>query len=1801
MGRKGWLNIFLAICLFFSFPLPQARPEVGEVYPYDSVAFWSGVLSGEVWVNLSPFAKEEQLSSGQIVFPEMTDLLLYYDYRLKEVAKELVASFASEEESVFRVWLVPEVVSPEVRFEVKAEGAEGIQEILPELVSIVNASQEFYPLRRAVYWFYRGRKWAGEAGLLRRKYTGRAYLKGTDWILTLYHRDLLSEEGMVGGIELPLLNIGADAYHAVEVEDFASRLSRIYGRVVSDPDLSPGEKMYVLLSDLGMGLDKLGIEDIREMFERIWRRDEVWFAEGLMELAQRQDLLEPLILNWFFISRNPAVVRERRYNPTVDFFRLFYSQFPVHARELLDSAIEVFRDSRHEDIYRSLLALKMYLTKRSLDELLGIGLEKKDIERMSRLGIGEDISLFIAGLGSPGLGLDSLSLSRETKGFYLLGKLIGTQKLDLDEKEWLFLVEFLGDKDLFTERPWLQDYLNNIASILGSSCPPDKLAGFLERLSSDNPILFETMAKSDTFLNRLEGVLPYLKEISLKTLVYLWSSIPEGKSGREQIRYLLWNRLDNPVSAINRIYYWQEDPYCATALLDFLVQRSMPNKLLEGLFADETLPLEVRLRAGLYLALRDNKRLGEVWDSFLNTGLDKGFVEEILSSCADPRLLEQKIKAALTLLTPTVIFLSGQEVNDDFKRWMLEKILFARTVIRGGFLGDASYGFHPLNMALFARSNVSLLVGSILAHEVTHNLVYGLLEERDPNLEPGDLARDVFTALISEFLADVGGLAVVERVLGGDGLRKWSGLLGRLFPLTILGENRPILVHSLEQYLLNRLLEKGSFQEGMTFSHLFQRALMELKDTNILDARSLDVLGFFESVLGGLFDPSQVSDLVEELKVSLREGKLSLVYPRWDPSSLWSLGEEGMSRRAFLRRLAVYGGLGTLGTSGLIKISRMLNPLVERSTEQSREKVYPLEEEEPIPEQTERNRTVDPLQVREEFLTGLERLKRLLRERANDVEEIETLRGVLLENFLRLAESFDEEELRRLAGYAGSVDYRLSMDLLRQMVSRITGEYLAGDVERVLDIVDRVCANAWRYRNSGDVSRLFDREMRVYLFQQFGMKGLTQRFIRYMSNPFWVFPVVSAQAYMAERGLDYPLQEIFAFAIKEGYDKFGKALEERNGLIWTNKWPVGLDRFGAPRVRFGMYSKGWLPEGFEGRFVEETGQKFHNRLEVFPVVRFRALGGPLGAEYPALLAMVALIKQDEVLMLKALRRKGIARREHDIAQAHPSKRMFLRYLFYNSPTREEYRILTLTKDLLVPLDQRLPTWLIRSKIRNKRLALQVDKAVRATAISDAVRIFLPGELNDEVDRSLSRLLGVLYAPIGGMVKQVMGKSRKGKEINSEEVFIEVKAVLDDHLGAAREKDKDFVGAFRQTQFYKLCAQLSRAIRSGDSRYAEELWDKLLPVICQIGEGENKMQKISPRVDGSVLERIVLKDIGDYFLYRLGGIHGLVSLLPRVEIDYVISEDGESYKKIKRLEDFSKYRDRVIRFFTKWLVFRDLATPLEEMILALEGLSHKRSEATTMFRFWSSLADDETRLDGAIREFSTGWDDIMKDFVRSILIKEEGTEVDSLKLEGIGTNISAFLYKDSLLLPRPFDTYRLKRAIEVFPALKGFSPAVDYVHLFSDEVYLWQDGAKAFLRDGPVYRFKDVQWLDKEGLFEALHSAVLQGYTLADIVKHPKGGYLLLVHRSGEPISEEELALLREIVKKLLWKTEERELSKMELDLLAGALKVDSRLVRYWEEMRSLSELLGDVSIKKIGQLAERISSEANKPGGIILK
>ncbi len=1783
MGRKTrWLNTFLAICLFFTFPLPQARPEVVELYPYDSVAFWSGVLSGEAWVNLSPFAKREELSSGQIAFPEMTDLLLYYDYRLKEIAKELVSGFGSDEDSVFRLWLVPEAVFPEVRFEVKAEGAEGIQEFVPELASIVNESQEFYPLRRAVYWFYRGRDWAGKIGLLRRGYPGRAYPEGTDWILSLYHRDLFSEEGIVGGIELPPLNIGADAYHAVEVEDFASRISRIYGRVVSDPDLTPGEKMYVLLSDLGMGMDKMGIEDVREMLERIWRRDEVWFAQGLMELAQRPDLLEPLILNWFFISRNPTVVRNRRYNPTVDFFRLFYSQFPVHSRELLDSAIDVFRNNRHEDIYLSLLALRMYLTKRSIDEVLEIRLGKEHVGKIARLGMGEDIALFIAGLtGSP---LEFDSLSDRAKGFYQLGRLVESGIVDLDEEQWNSFVEFLGDADLFIDHPWLQDYLNDIASILGSSCPPNRLASFLESLSSQNPILLETMAKSDAFLDRLEGILPYLQEISLKTLIYLWTSVPEGKSGRKQVRYLLWNELGNLVSAINRIYYWQDDPFYATALLDFLVQRSIPNKLLESLFSDETLPREVRMRAGLYLAFRDNSYLREVWDEFLHWAQDKDFVKEVLSSCADPRLLEQKIKTVLTLLTPTVVSLSGQEEKDDLKRWMLEKILFARTVIRGGgFFGDASYAFHPLNMVLFARSNVSLLVGSILAHEITHNLVYGLLEEKVPSLEPGDLTRDVFSALISEFLADVGGLAVVERVLGSDGLQEWSRLLGRLFPLTILGENRPILVHSLEQYLLNRLLEKEVFQGGMTFGPLFQRSLKKLEDTNILDARNLDVLGFFESVLGGLFDPDRISDVLGELKLSLIKGKLSLVYPRWDPKSLWSLGEDGMSRRAFLRRLAIYGGLSALGTGGLMKLSRMMNPLAEREGKQPQDEVVMLQEEEPAlgGEVVKTEKTVDPIQLKREFLSDVSRLAELLASQAIDSEEVEGLRGRLFEAFIRLMALLPEEELRELGGYAGSVDYRLGMNLLRQMVYRLNRDYLPGDVKKVLDTVDRVCVNAWRYRRKGDVSKLFDKEMRVYLFRQFGMKELTQRFIRYMSNPFWVFPVVSAQAYMAERGLNYPLQEIFAFAIKEGYDKFGKALEERKGLIWTNKWPVGLDRFGAPRVRFAVYSNDWLPEGFEDRFVERTNQRFHNRREVFPVVRFRALGGPLGPEYPVLLAMVALLRQDEALMMKALRSKGIARGEYDIARAHPSKRMFLRYLFYNSPTREEYRILTLAKDLLVPLDRRLPTWMIRSRIRDRRLALQVDKAVRATAISDAVWVFLPRELNDEVDRSLSRLLGILYAPLGGIVKRKLRKTSG----DVDELFDEVRELLDEYSDEEAVKKGGFVKKFRRTGFYRLCGEFSKAVREGDRQRADKMWrDKLFPLIMRIARYEGESGAQTPRAIDKEKDSIILRDVGDYFLYRLSAIHGLVSLLPKGGVS----------------EDDVEWSERIKRFFVKWIRFRDVVGPIGE--LAREhifdpAISMKSKE----LGIWFDLADKEEDIERVVGEVSANWKTIMEDFAKGSTGEPRSDEELRVISDSKG-EVFAFLFGERLILPRPFDPYVLDVVTKEFDSVKDSAVMKRYTEVFSREVYTWQEGPRSLMWRGNVYEIENPQWLEKDELLEAVHSAVLQGYRVVSLLRHPEKGYLLLLHKVDEPISEEELTQLREELRDLASKVTEEAFSEQELDLLGGMLDLDLRLGSYRDEVTSILEKLGSKDVlERMEQLVSQIRANWNQPGGIILE
>ena len=136
----------------------------------------------------------------------------------------------------------------------------------------------------------------------------------------------------------------------------------------------------------------------------------------------------------------------------------------------------------------------------------------------------------------------------------------------------------------------------------------------------------------------------------------------------------------------------------------------------------------------------------------------------------------------------------------------------------------------------------------------------------------------------------------------------------------------------------------------------------------------------------------------------------------------------------------------------------------------------------------------------------------------------------------------------------------------------------------------------------------------------------------------------------------------------------------------------------------------------------------------------------------------------------------------------------------------------------------------------------------------------------------------------------------------------------------------------------------------------------------------------------------------------------------------------------------------------------------------------------------------------------------------------------------------------------------------------------------------------------MYEIENPQWLEKDELLEAVHSAVLQGYRVVSLLRHPEKGYLLLLHKVDEPISEEELTQLREELRDLASKVTEEAFSEQELDLLGGMLDLDLRLGSYRDEVTSILEKLGSKDVlERMEQLVSQIRANWNQPGGIILE
>ena len=1901
------LNLILIFSLIFAqVPFPG---WAAEEYPYHEIGFLAGVFSGQTWVNLAPFVSPDRVISPQIEPVQFGRFLLTYDLLLKKKAKQILSVVDGIEDAQFRIWLEPVSVRDKVRFSVKVEGEPLPFTFVSSVSEVVNRGQDFYPLRRAVYWFYKGRALRNRLGLKKyvenREHILRQAIGFLQWD---YLKDWVGrDDSFSGGIVLPSLPKDRSL---LEVEKFLNAV-----REISESSLiSNDEKAVVLLKTAFQKREKGGLLFLDSILSGIEKGEYYWFAKGLDQLAyyKPETLIDGLKKVLFSSGKKDKL---SLWKDVKTFFSTLSKHYPRETEAIVHALWSNSSRLGEMNVYRF---CSLWLLEQGKLNVLSLHRDGEIVFPLDDIETWHNIF--------PGLSLQSLAFICG----YTSSKDLSwpEEKKDKRLKVWFYWGQFIRDV-VIQERNGFSFNLDAMKVASGNLLKAWKEQSSLREISSslikgmeDNVLteqwilpnldlfaigIFHLMKYLDE--NGLERILRYLleeqpgiiallfihfkrspwmvreeilkvaKQFSLSEKLFFWSLFPD-RDQQNSLFVGLTNLIeeevlsDSSLSLVEKVEKIdQEEPLQAAALLDFLWSRSLISaSQMKELFHNENLSFETRLRAGLYWLeseadklIPDMDVLDEVWNwieknaqSELTQMLNEGWLTNF-------RFINQRWKSILPLMTVllwerTSDLWKGRRDVFEKQRDLLLYTLKARLTYKPKFWASCDYEFglfYILNLMKY-RNRFFYPIAIIFAHEIGHNISSSLLFPREKLDDV--MLFDVRAIALSELMADVTGIAFCE-MLGIQDIDKVIELSAKkMLPMDVMNAGRMIGVHEFNR-LIMRYVVKVSRAKGRglnSFLDFLKQTLVKARDKGWLaygsDWKIQDVYEEVFSYLTG--DRSFAGELLRPFSNALDDRKILLHTPGGSGIKMESrIGDSDsmITRRGFLKGLGIGIGAGAilLGRGyAIFKISRLFQEIMKEDVnnrhphfvkmeEEEKEKKEKKEKKEEREEQVEKRKGINKdnyvnrkketkrveLKRTESKSTPREALveiKRMLRsKRPFSNKEIERMIADFKSLFDRRGKLVvPTSEFRRLLYWAGSKDVNLGIRLFEEFFpltrcpSNLRGLLPSPKViQEAKKITIRIVKKAKKVGYGYEAKSRFLGLLNRYIFQEMAI-DVSQDFFEFLRNPFWVYPLVLAQRYMAERGIYYDLDVVMAFAIKEGYDKVGDRMRKGRwrGTKVSNRWPMGLDRFGDKRVRKDLLDNGWLPENVVQNCLRKTGRFMFNGIERFPLVQFDSDNLVLGAEYPSLLTMISLIKQDQEDMFR--RFKYIKRNWYRLGNR---EKIYLLYLFYNSGTRTEMRILTLMKDLIINSPQDLPGWLMRRRVKG-RYADQHRKAIRTVAIAEVLLLFLPRKaIRTSRLKQFSDIKTYLSAFAALGLSGIRVGNREG-QTKSEigDIVSELKKVIQDYtpLSGEQQAKSGFVKAFKHTRFYSMMKEFTELVLKDKVEARGYFETKLFPILSS-----NEMQDLifydttpSPRWTGEEKEKFVLRHLGDVFLYRLSAAHGFPNLR-RKGVGEKRGEDQYGQKRISKVreytEDVQSYKERLWSFMSRWPVVVQIVNDLRDARVYCE----KRKKLKLFFmnlNLFVRLAEDVNTLDKielGLAELINYGDDLRNAVFDVARVDTVHTNMDLPKMIGLGER------QDQLYLFLPISPSNAIRygqeEIDVedqMLASKGeeahriFLSYGEESEKLLNNVLGW-DGkeGESWLREGsnPYLWQTKVKWMGKEDVPKEMIEMIRKGFKPMVWIRDNKGRFAFLVRERVEDLEDQGI---EDVLIEMGIQIPDVLREEWERKLFLGLLGIGKENIEFVNDLYRLGLDKVVSRVDEINSLVKRAKEELKSVGGIML-
>lgn len=1092
-------------------------------------------------------------------------------------------------------------------------------------------------------------------------------------------------------------------------------------------------------------------------------------------------------------------------------------------------------------------------------------------------------------------------------------------------------------------------------------------------------------------------------------------------------------------------------------------------------FRETDFPLEIRLRAGVYLidllmnrgAGRDkiNSLWFEIMDLFESNrdyalNIIKNYSEHIFSNSI---IYEQGLKDVYLFSFFTMFM--PMELNTITIEGIM-KLLQSHFIFDYGYFANAGYQvlFPQLIRSKSSRRELYSLYGPVfvLGHELGHNLSKFIISQRDK--DGTLLEEDNRYNLLSELVADIAGLGLLFEV-APEGVDEFIDGYADIDAIKRLMYYKDASVYDFNRYILSRmrwLWRRGDLDASL---HLFYRVMDRWLSSRGIGSDADAFLKFYEDLLGFSIDDYGKRDpVLFYLKALLTSRDV------YAPEAARSDSPgKGLSRRAFIK------GIGLSLLSSAVGIGLNSRPVAYARS------LYDYAQ--------------DPRSARR-YVIALTRSIERFRRQGKDENEMALLRKDVVSVFQNHILPYTKASTaRRLAAYLSSKDARVGMELFRIMLESADSRLLPEreDIESLLSLGREICLSAEAlidaspHNNGRDA--FWQRVRDIY--NAMGIGRYKQEYHGYFANPFWVMPVLMAYDYTlthSKRNYDISLPEFFAYAIKEGYNLIGYAMAHDKVYKVTSLYPMGINSF--TRLRPVLYRKGYLPEDVE-EYVIETKRIRKGAVEAFKESLFRDYGGPFGSEYVALMAVLglrALHNDDMLRMISILDRKlhlGL-----DWYSLPEKSRVLLGYLAYCSPSRQRERILRYMSSLLKQANWQGRLLLNKASLLDKKYRGRVSHKQMIKQALAAVAVY------ESVDRVFWDNLGARYVSLTGKRQQrpwtdaaaTMAVASSVLTGDSGDVEDRIKGLADEIArivdsgqtmeNEGEEKSLLIIDKLSKAEFFdKLLPQLDRLLRDDNLKDAASLWEMF----------------VSPVLDNLVKIMVKAVEEGNLFMnarypYNRSTVQGLILSL----------FGGGHSQALKELAESNTYS--ALEYLKAMQDYNDIFQLLPKMVKLNPNLLQVSFGASMMLNSYS-----REQVDGLVKQIKESIDEIWK-------VAAYGLD-SAYRLEG---PLPSWLDRQTgwLYLSMPFGDRTSK-----YMRRLGFEKEAGYIERAEGVAYVDEKGdvgVRPLVQDTPLeqkVRLKaKPHWFSMEEAVNLLPILYRKGIDVAFFVRDPETGKVALIAR-----------------------------------------------------------------------------------------